>query len=727
MRAIKIVQPVLTLMFFTGVLHGQNNVKKGDKNFNDYSYFNAIEFYEKEPSRSLETERNLAQSYLQIGNTEQAELALERIVGINGKTSDDIWEYAQVLLVNQKYDKALEQLNILNKLNPNDARVKEYLTIQDLIEVNSLKEGNISVKNLSMNSEEQDISPVVYNNQLLFSSSRSNKSVSVRNWSGNNLGFLDVYVTNLDGSSSVQPYSSKKTSSKFNDGPTCFSSDGKEMYITRNNKSKRSQNGVCNFELYISKWINNEWSEPIPFSHNSPEYSIGHAAISSDGSYLLVASDMPNGKGGVDIYICKRVNDEWSAPVNVKSINTSSDEMFPVCYTNGMFSFSSNGHKGIGGLDVFIAQFDAKKENVRFENIGAPINSSNDDFAMFLNNDLKTGYFSSNRNTGKGNDDIYSLTMKYVLSLQKLVSGRLNVQNKEMLKGVSIVLKDADGKIVSRTTPDENGNYTLTAPNSGKYFLEVEGGSVESSTQEINITDADEFHPDALTLKNKINKLTTQFKDENGNPLSGATVTLKNKSTGQESKLLTDENGWISLAVPNSKEGDVLDYDITIEKEGYLPKMVSVKTKVGTTGNSDISKLINNSLTKAEKGVDVAKAVELKNIHFDYGKFDISAQAATELDKIVLVMKKYPTMVIASTSHTDCRGSAESNMALSEKRSAAAMKYIQEHIKDPSRISGKGMGESNPVAICDCDDLKKPCTEEQHSENRRTEFIIVKL
>ena len=225
----------------------------------------------------------------------------------------------------------------------------------------------------------------------------------------------------------------RKLNRKYHDGPVCFNADGTLMALTRDNYNSKSADGTRNLQLFTSEFINGQWTDPISFPFNNPEYSIGQATFTPDGKYMYFASDMPGGKGGTDIYkVERRTDGTWGKLINIEAINTEGDEMFPYYNKNGILFFSSNGRVGLGGLDVYMVSVkDDKYGAVR--NLEAPINTSADDFALLLDDKLQMGYLSSNRKGGKGSDDIY-----FVKALKPLKSGK-------MIKGVT---KDKQNTII---------------------------------------------------------------------------------------------------------------------------------------------------------------------------------------------------------------------------------------------------------------------------------------
>lgn len=238
---------------------------------------------------------------------------------------------------------------------------------------------------------------------------------------------------------------SNDLNSKFHDGPVSFAQNGSWAMFNRNNyyhgKARKSKDGTNKLKLYSAKYTGGEWYDVKDFPYNSNEYSNGHPALSENGSLLYFVSDKPGGFGGTDIYYCLRVDTGWTEPVNLgKAINTTGNEMFPyVDHKNNLY-FSSNGHPGMGGLDIFYVELKDKLPASAPENVGFPVNSIKDDFGIIMEADKSSGYFSSNR---KGTDDIYKFSHIPVrLDLRGLIL--THAQNSERaVDGVKVVITSA--------------------------------------------------------------------------------------------------------------------------------------------------------------------------------------------------------------------------------------------------------------------------------------------
>ncbi|WP_188111986.1 PD40 domain-containing protein [Aquimarina sp. RZ0] len=273
---------------------------------------------------------------------------------------------------------------------------------------------NFRVDILEINSKYSDYAPSFYKGELVFASSRNKGRLTTILHDLNNQPFLDLYTTKpatKGGKSVIRLKGSINT--KFHESSAIFSKDGKTVYFTRNSYSNstpvRSSKGIVLLKMYRATYHNGKWIdiEELPF--NSAEYSIAHPALSLDEKFLYFASDMPGSYGESDLYMVELYKDgSFGTPQNMGSvINTSGRETFPYISDKGKLFFASDGHQGLGGLDIFMA-VPTEYEKIKVYNLGAPINSSEDDFTFIINEADKKGYFASNRKGGRGDDDIYS-------------------------------------------------------------------------------------------------------------------------------------------------------------------------------------------------------------------------------------------------------------------------------------------------------------------------------
>ena len=518
--------------------------------------------------------------------------------------------------------------------------------------------------------------------------------------------------------------------SKYNDGPISFSKDYNTVYFTRNNtkKTERAKDGSFKVKVLEANLDQNGFNmvKILPFNNN--DYNFAHPCISPDGYTLYFASDMEGGKGGMDIYMSKKDSSgTWGAPVNMgDKVNTAGTEVFPFIGANGVLYFSSNGLDGLGGLDIYETKLIGGMPS-KVYNMGEPVNSKNDDFGIFIGEDLKNGFISSNRKAGGMDDDIYTLQI-----LRDIKRG----------KEVTIIVKDktsgeplASAKVVingDTVKTNEKGEYQTTAEEDVEYKLEAlkddyfkaeDNMSTKSSLDET-------FTKELLLEKDPKLFLRALISDaKTGALLEGVTLKITDISSNTDFDLYTTTaEGDYFKFLYTKRIGDKLTLMIRLEKTGYLQRTVIFTHTIEKPGEVNMNETLNLKLGKVEVGMDLAKMIDLNPIYFDLGKSDIRKDAALELDKIVQVMNEYPNMFIELGSHTDCRSSAASNMKLSTARAKASAAYIVKKGINKLRIVGKGYGESKLLNACACEGkVQSTCTEDEHSVNRRTEFIITKL
>ena len=444
---------------------------------------------------------------------------------------------------------------------------------------------------------------------------------------------------------------------------------------------------------------------------------------------------MLGGFGGADIYKAEILSDgNLGQPMNLgNKINTEGQEMFPWISVEGQLFFASDGLIGLGGLDIFVA--DLSKDGLvnAIQHAGIGINSERDDFAFILSGDGKTGYFSSNRDGGQGDDDIYSFNMIKPFLFSLTLKGIVTAANTNtVLPFSTVTLLNSKGEIVARVIADKNGMYSFTIEPEENYTLVFNDLKYEEKTYSVtakNATSGVLVQNAQLNSKPDFGLFCLITDSKSKLPLEKVHVTIKDKTTG---KVLIDQlttaSGDIQKVLENTKIGDVINYEITLEKDGFLLKTLSFNRTIDKVGTINLHEELDLSLTKVDVGMDLATLIDIKPIYFDLGKFVIRKDAALELDKIVKVMNDYPAMKIELGSHTDCRSSIAFNEKLSANRAKASADYIKSRIKNPERIYGKGYGESKLKIDCPCEGtVKSSCSEEEHQQNRRTEFVILKM
>jgi outer membrane protein OmpA-like peptidoglycan-associated protein len=717
--------------------------KRGDKYFNRLAYMNAADFYERAAKHKGNDHvyERLGDCYRLMGKYTQSEMWYGKVAQGKTPTPTSMLHYAEALRAEGKYPESQEWMGKYYHQQGDDMRAKQYYDNAEYYTKIESQLPFFTVHDLDANTEKSDFGATFFNDKVVFASARVTK-VSVQNihtW--NNSPYLNLFVANRDAEGNLSNVNglNEKINTRYHEGPACFTSDGKTIYFTRNNyfhkKFKKDSKGINNLKIYRATNVNGEWKEEN-LSINSDEFSVGHPAISPDGKFLYFVSDMPGGRGMTDIYRSTiGVDGSLGTPENLGSdINTEGKEMFPFLDRDGNLFFSSDGQVGLGGLDIFYAPSDHKGGFGKLTNVGTPVNSNSDDFAFVLDNSGTMGYFSSNRAGGKGDDDIYSVKQLRPFKVTYIVKGiAKDKMSGRVLDSTSVVLKDNSGKVIGTVVTDASGNYQFEIDPMKQYALAGNRNSYLDSKNTFNTNELGsktEITQDLILEKDPGLSLYVLVREKaTMQPLEGVKVTiidnLNNSAFGNYSTTTTGE--W-RKAIADKKMGDHVSYQIKLEKEGYLAKIVTYNAEITKPGSLNVHETLDLTLDKIEVGMDLSKIIQINPIYFDLGKFAIRPDAAKELDKIVKVMNENPTMVIELGSHTDCRGSAASNMSLSDKRAKASAEYVKKRISNPERIYGKGYGESQILNGCNCEGpLKSTCSEEDHQKNRRTEFKIIKM
>ncbi len=725
-----------------------SRLKKADDYYNHLSYAYAAPLYERLIGSEVDSpamKARLARSYYNLGEMDKAEQIYSEMIQSPEASKEDVFHYAQVLKQNGKYAESDQWMKKFEAMSGGDLRATSYAKNSDYLSKIKGMGDRFTIKDLAVNTAVTDFGayPSADGKTIYFVSSRKKRSFVQREWSWTGNRFLDLFQSKpgSDQELSDTKILKRKVNSKFHEGPLCYTPDGKMVYFTRNNISKgkkhrRDGQGIQNLKMYRAKidsegkWVD---QESIPF--NSAEYSVGHPSVTKDGKTMYFVSDMPGGFGGADLYkVALNADGTFGKPENLgKQFNTEGQEMFPWIGSDGNLFFSSDGLIGLGGLDVFVAIANKAGSFSKVENVGTPVNGQHDDFAFVMMNDNKTGYFSSNRTDGKGDDDIYSFQLlkpfKQTLTLNGIVA---DYRSREILPGAEVILKDAAGNEIARTKADDKGQYSfelepdkdynLTATNSN-YFeqsLPVTSKDIDSNTDEID--------QDLYLEKDPGLSLYTYITDAKTNEaLASVDLKITDNMTGEEFiHTLTPESGDVLKGILGKKIGDRISYNISMSKAGYFPKTVTFNYEVKNPGMIKVHEILQDALKMDKEVSDLRDMVEISPIKFDYNKFNIRPDAAAELNKIVEIMNKYPGMVIELGAHTDCRGSKAYNEKLSDQRAKASAAYIKSKISNPERIYGKGYGENRLLNGCACEGkVKSTCTEEEHQENRRTEFKVI--
>ncbi len=734
----KAILVIIACVLSLSLLGQSGKLKKADNYFERLSYAYAAELYEEligSEVDSPELKSKLAYSYLKMDNYTESVNYYSQMITSSEAKPEDYYNYSYVLKQTGNYTESDKWMNTYSNQVTADLRGQLFLentTYKSRIEKN---QPFFSLENLSLNTSSADFGGY-YNSsqdQVYFLTARKKTAFVKKEWSWDAKRFLDVYKASVSQDQKLgDPERVSKVNTKFHEGPLTFSPDGSKVYYTRNNissgKKRRDGQRIQNLKIYIAKVDEKgKWVDEVEFPYNSTNYSIGHPAITRDGKTMYLVSDMPGGFGGADIYKVQIHEDgTFGEMVNLgKEINTEGQEMFPFIDSEGRLFFSTDGHPGLGGLDVFVALPDGDKTG-KIHNLGLPVNSQYDDFAFSMSDDFKTGFLSSNREGGKGGDDIYAVQLIRPFVFTITIKGTAKDKKGEKVPFATIELKDDAGNTIGSVKTDENGAYSFEADYEKNYVLEgTKEDYFDGNNRASTYTDEQVVIADVVLEKDPGLSLYAIITDKKtGKPIEGVQINLVDNMTGKSKNITSPATGDFREALFGKKLNDRGSYNLVLQKEGYFSKTVTYNTLFDQPGQYDIHALLDLSMDPEVK--DLSEMIQINPINFDLNKYNIRPDAATELDKIVEVMNKYPNMVIELGSHTDCRASKAYNMKLSDRRAKASAEYIKKRITDPERIYGKGYGESRLLNHCECEgSVKSDCTEEEHEKNRRTEFKVI--
>jgi outer membrane protein OmpA-like peptidoglycan-associated protein len=726
-----IITVLVAVCFFNLVMAQTAALKKANKFFGVKEYAMAIPFYEKaykKDSNNVSVLSNLGDCYRLTNNNEGQLKCYGNLIKFGKAEPLHKLYYGQALMVSGQSSESKPYLEQYTT----DSRGKNLASSSEKQKQYSKNADAYQVELAAFNSNQNDFCAVKYSNVIVFASTR-NKTAWINTKHGwTNDSYLNLYSTekNNQGNYFPQKVFMGDLNSKYNDGPISFSKDFKTVFFTRNNVKSKEISSEGTYKLKIlSATLNVNGFEKVtvlPFNNNN--YNCAHPSISADGNTLFFASDMEGGQGGMDIYMVKKGSDGvWGSPINLgNNVNTAGTEVFPFITNNGLLYFASNGHDGMGGLDIYETKIKDDKAT-RVYNMGEPVNSKNDDFGVFLEDDNNVGYLSSNRKSGGMDDDVYNFQI-----LREVKRG----------KEVTIIIKDKEtGEVIPNTKMKINAEELTTSETASlqtvieediNYNLVIEKEDYFKLMDSLSTkTDAaDTFTKTLLLEKDSKLALVAVVTDVKTNaPLENVKITLKELPSNEIfDTVLTPLAGNYRKPLKGKKVGDKISYQITLTKQGYLEKSLTFIYDIKKPGDITINESLELKIGKATVGTDLAKLIEIKPIYFDLGKSVVRKDAAIELDKVVKIMKDYPGMFIELGSHTDCRGLASQNTKLSGARAKASAGYIIKNGIAKERITSKGYGESKLLNSCACEKkIKSTCTEDEHAKNRRTEFIITKM
>jgi len=493
MKHIKRIITLVILSSFSLTAQAQST-KKADKHFAKYEFVEAIEDYNKLIEKGEATPYvygRLAEANYNIYNTIEAEKWYAKALE-TAQEPEMVFKYSEMLKANGKYEASNAQMRKFASLRPADDRATLFMANPDYLPKILERGKKFNVQNMDINSAVSDFGGTIKDGKLYIASAR-NSARKTYGW--NDQPFLDMYSFTMadDGTYQNETMLDEKMNSKYHEGLMSFSADGKTVYFSRESfyeniyeKDSVSNTKYSVIHLFKASKTGDAFSKAEPLTINSKNYSIKNPSVSPDGKTIYFASNMPGGFGQFDIYKASiEADGQLGTAVNMgQKVNTEGQEMFPYISTKNTLYFSSTGHLGLGGMDVFYTkEIDGKMAPIR--NVGIPINSNGDDFAFSMNEETGEGFVSSNREGGKGDDDIYAIKKLQPLCDVLIAASIIDNTTKAPIVGATTSLVDSKGNVIATKTTNAEGKVEYIVECETDTELQVTMADYESNKQAI--------------------------------------------------------------------------------------------------------------------------------------------------------------------------------------------------------------------------------------------------
>ncbi len=511
-------------------------VTKANQKYDNYSFSPAIDIYKRILDKgytSADLLKKLGNSYYFNADYDEAAKIYKRLATEYPAemAPEYYFRYAQTLKSLGDYKNADIAMTSFTDATNNDKRAKAFKSEEDYLEDIAQNSGRYKLENFKYNSSYSDFAPSFYKEGVIFSSDRDTGNLARYRHTWNSKDFLDLYKVDVD-SVSAQTVTKfgEKINTRLHESTSVTSRDGNTLYFTRNNfvdgKYVKDESGVIRLKIFKAQLVDGIWTniEELPF--NSDDYSVAHPALSTDEKILYFASDMPGTLGESDIFkVAINEDGSFGDPVNLGSvINTEARETFPFVTSEEVLYMASDGHPGLGGLDIFATSIANDDFEGAIKNVGEPVNSKMDDFTFIFNEDNRKGYFASNRPGGQGADDIYAFleTSPLVLQCEQQISGTVRDRiTNEVLVGATVKVIDENNKEILSTITDSEGNYNLTLDcNKGNFVRALTQGYIPSE-EYLEKSDA---KPKIIDFYLERDKVTAGFGDDLAKLLQLSTI-----------------------------------------------------------------------------------------------------------------------------------------------------------------------------------------------------------
>jgi outer membrane protein OmpA-like peptidoglycan-associated protein/tetratricopeptide (TPR) repeat protein len=755
------------ISFSPSLVFGQ--LEKANKQYEKQNYIEALGYYQNSWAKNSKNEyvaSQIGNCYMELGDYLIASEYYKKAFVINPKNNSTKLAYANALIRSMEIDHAEEFLIEYLVQNPYDEQAKGMLkTVESIKEWQEEKlEEYIIIQLDNINSKFDDYAPFVKDSNLIFTSNRMEDLKDFAGVSNYKERHTNLFQAEFEYKDNEIIFNKINLLFKFLDarnniGPISFTGDYNACYFNSTNYGdKQSSDSSLTMKTYFMEYSDGNWSDPKSINLNSEKYSIHHPFITPDGKTLFFASDMPGGQGGIDLYYSlKNDGNLWGNPINLGPlVNSVANEAFPT-FNDSILYFSSNGQVGYGKYDIY--KIDNYKSPGEIINMGYPLNSSSDDLYIFFNSHNE-GFFTSNRKGGQGGDDIFAFISQPVNFETTSIRGKVEFNNFPS-GNTRVDLVDGNNNILQTIITNEDGEFIFSglgvhtkyafyinyddkpdSLNARFYMLNGEGEKVLILLQSIDgeygfeTLPPDEFEALPIIVESSslltINLKGNIYQDMQGDIKKHVSIYILNDEKKVIAKGYTDENGNFSFSelppqdhytlmvtdsIPGVKivilnKGDrVVELKYNSNDKGYYYERLSAE--------EDFITLKNES--GEEVKIKLSENFEVDNIYYAYNSWEINQEAAESLNRLIKLMNMNSHISITLYSHTDSRGKDKYNLTLSQKRAESAKDYLVKNGISSDRIKAVGMGEKELTNKCKD---RVECSEEEHAQNRRTEFEI---
>jgi outer membrane protein OmpA-like peptidoglycan-associated protein len=671
---------------------------KGDRLYSRKDFIDALEVFNQAVNMSPDDPNanfKLGMTYLYTENKSKALPYLQKAYNIKPDVDEDFdYHIGLAYQYSHQYGQAKKHFEEFQRKNRKLASMANHKIVECAIGDSLVQHPTyLKIENAGpvINSPFHEYSPIISadGSTMIFTTNRSTDDYKIK--SGTN--FEDIYISRQAGGGTWGPPQkiSPNINIKFHDAAASMSADGKTLFLYYEEGSG---------DIFTST-LEEDWSKPVPLNKNinTPLFWETSACISADGKRLFFTSNRPGGRGELDIYVSEKdANGNWGKAVNLGgTINTPGNEDSPFIHPDGVtLYFSSDGHPTMGSNDIFRSEFKDGKWT-KPVNLGYPLNSIEYDGFFSISADKKTGYYSTIREDGMGDADIYRVQF-----LDPPAKKHVEPVHEEPKKEEPVIIASQEPVITEPAPKKEEPAVVIAAVTP----------PVLETPKKVQQHERVEEYVDPIVQVHKDMKVVTVLKgkvldEHSGSPLGAIVTLVDNTSRKVITKINTNaENGDFELIVPHGG-----NYGVTTERVGYLFNSINFNVpQFADFQEIDMSII----MVKAQVG----SKVTLKNIFFDVGRADLKSESVAELENIKALLLSNTHLKVQINGHTDNSGNAATNKLLSLKRAESVVHYLTSQGIDPSKLTAKGFGSERPLVSNDDES-------EGREINRRTEIEII--